>query len=333
MPVINCPITTCAYATDDVEAIIAAAQLNIHALTHQPGARTAVSKQKPPKIDRPTVSRGTTEEEWHTFLKRWDLFKQGTDIAPGQLTTQLWQCCNRDLEEDLFKDIDNVSTLLAAIKRLAVISRATSVRKTELLSLRQDHGQPVRTFAAKVKGKAQICAFTKKCSATGCTQEIDYTDDIVKYVVISGISDEEIKKDILGHADLDTRSLNDTISLIENKEMAARAMSSPITTTDISIAPLHSSKQKQSKELQAKLALKTKCSTCSKQMQRFKVLRGRVKEFSLCIDCWKAKNPKPTSSDETGGLFDVISTVSTKATPDRALRSVLLKCPLRKPYP
>ena len=134
MPVINCPITTCAYTTDDVEAIIAAAQLNIHALTHQPGANTAVSKQKPPKIGRPTVSRGTTEEEWHTFLKRWDLFKQGTDIPPGQLTTQLWQCCNRDLEDDLFKDIDNVSavaenTLLAAIKRLAVISTATTLRE------------------------------------------------------------------------------------------------------------------------------------------------------------------------------------------------------------
>ena len=303
MPVINCPITTCAYTTDDVEAIIAAAQLNIHTLTHQPGANTAVSKQKPPKIGRPSVSRGTTEEEWHMFLKRWDLFKQGTDIPPGQLTTQLWQCCNRDLEDDLFKDIHNMSavaenTLLAAIKRLAVISTATSVRKTELLSLCQDHGQPVRSFAANVKGKAQICAFTKKCSATGCAQDVDYTDDIVKYVVISRISDETIKKDILGHADLDTRSLNDTISLIKNKEMAARAMSSPGTTTDFSIAPLHSSKQKQSKELQAKLALKTKCATCSKQMQRFKVLRGRVKEFSLCIDCWKAKNPKPTSSDE-----------------------------------
>jgi len=48
-------------------------------------------------------------------------------------------------------------------------------------------------------------------------------------VVISGISDEEIRKEVLGCTDLDRRSLNETISLIENKEMAVRAMSSYVS--------------------------------------------------------------------------------------------------------
>jgi len=51
-----------------------------------------------------------------------------------------------------------------------------------------------------------------------CDQQVDFTDDIVIYVVVSGIADEDIKKDVLGHADLDIRSLNDTISLIENRD-------------------------------------------------------------------------------------------------------------------
>ena len=75
-------------------------------------------------------------------MKRWNLFKRGTDIPNGQVTTQLWQCCETELEDDLFKDIDdiqtvNVQNLMAAMKRLAVISTATSVRKTELLTMRQ----------------------------------------------------------------------------------------------------------------------------------------------------------------------------------------------------
>ena len=70
-----------------------------------------------------------------------------------------------------------------------------------------------------------MCAFAKECSNDNCSQIVDYTESIVKYVVISGIADEEIKKNVLGHADLDSKSLNNTISLIETKEMAARAMS------------------------------------------------------------------------------------------------------------
>ena len=46
------------------------------------------------------------------------------------------------------------TTLLNSIKRTAVISTAESVRKTELLSMQQEHGQSIRSFVAKVKLKA-----------------------------------------------------------------------------------------------------------------------------------------------------------------------------------
>lgn len=68
--------------------------------------------------------------------------------------------------------------------------------------MKQDHGQPVQTFAAKVKGKAQICSLSNQCPNADCRQMVDYTEDIEKYVLISGISDEEIKKDVLS---LDSR--------------------------------------------------------------------------------------------------------------------------------
>ena len=234
------------------------------------------------------------EEEWHTFLQGWDLFKQGTDIPRAQISNQLWQCCHKDLEKDLFKEVTNVSdtdehALLAAIKRLAVISTAASVRKTELLTMHQDHGQPIRSFAANVKGKAQVCAFAKECSNDNCSQIVDYTENIVKYVVISGIADEEIKKNVLGHADLDSKSLNNTISLIETKEMAARAMSIAGCNNDFNMAVHKKVNQKSSKDLDINLATKTNCKTCDKQMLKFTPRKGKIKEFSHCIDCWKAQ--------------------------------------------
>ena len=59
-----------------------------------------------------------------------------------------------------------------------------------------------------------------------CEQEVDYIKDIVKNVINSWICNEKIKKDILGYSKRDDLILNETIFLIESKEMAARAMSS-----------------------------------------------------------------------------------------------------------
>ena len=126
----NCPLPDCTYTTDDVSNAVAAALLNIHVLVH-----TQATKQKPPKVDRPTISRGSTEEDWDTFLKKWDLFKKGTDIPTGQVNTQLWQCCDKELEDDLLKDVsDFTSVNELVIKKLSVISVAASVRRRVLIS-------------------------------------------------------------------------------------------------------------------------------------------------------------------------------------------------------
>ena len=184
MLAINCPILGYEYITEDVDSILPAAQLNTHTFAHQQGENvTASIKQKPLRNERPAVSRISTGEEWHTFLQRWNLFKRGTDIPRKQISNQPSQWFYEGIEEDLFQDITNVSDTDQHVL-LAVISTAASVRKAELLAMRQGHGQPIRSFAAKVKGKAEMCAFGI----------VDYTEDIVKYVVIPGIADEEIKK-------------------------------------------------------------------------------------------------------------------------------------------
>ena len=166
---VQCPFPDCTYETGSTDVGLSTAQLNIHALTHAQARSTVDVRQKPPKIDRPTIDRGMSEEDWNLFVKKWSLFKNGTNIPAGQVTTQLWQCCERQLEADLFQEENDITiiseeSLLKSIKRLAVIKVAASGRRAKLLSLKQDHGQAVRSFAAQVKGKAQTCAFSKICT-------------------------------------------------------------------------------------------------------------------------------------------------------------------------
>ena len=176
-----------------------------------------------------------------------------------------------------------------------------------------------------MKGKAQVCSFSKTCTGQQCDQLIDFTDEIVKYVVVAGIADEEIKKDVLGHVDLDKRSLNDTISLIENKEMAARALSSAFVSNDSSTA-IHQQRAnlKNQKEGDQRLRMKTNCLTCNKTIAKYKMRRGNPKEFTHCITCWQkihqsspSSSDKRTNSNNTGAIFDYVGAINQPSIPKK----------------
>ena len=116
---------------------------------------------------------------------------------------QLFECWDEDLRNVVLKTsptaVDGTEEdLLDLIKQLAVIPVAISVRRTDFLSTQQDHGESVRAFLAKLRGKSATCAYTKKCSLATCTQMNDYTDTIVKDVLVAGLADEDIKKEVLG---------------------------------------------------------------------------------------------------------------------------------------
>ena len=87
---INCPIPDREFVTDDVDAVLAGAQLNIHALIHQQSAGVSEAKKKPPKIYHPSISRTSAEELCNNFFKLWDIFKKGTNVSTGQILNQLW---------------------------------------------------------------------------------------------------------------------------------------------------------------------------------------------------------------------------------------------------
>ena len=83
----------CDYSTKDVEAVIAAALLTVHNSIHAGPASVPVAhnQQKAPKLVRPTVSRGSSEETWNAFSARWDIFKAGTQLTAAETTQQLFQ--------------------------------------------------------------------------------------------------------------------------------------------------------------------------------------------------------------------------------------------------
>lgn len=294
MPAIGCPYPDCTFVTDDVDAVVAAALLTIHNNTHVnsgPTTAQADTRQKAPKIDRPSVTQGSTEENWNAFLARWNMFKRGTRLTVGETIQQLFQCCDGDLGDNILRSNPDAirgteDELLAAIKRLAVTPVAISVRRSDLLSIKQDHGENVRSFYARINGKAATCAYLMNCPSNDCNSQVDFTDEIVKDVLISGLSDDDIRKDVLGWSDLDVKTVKDTVTFIESKEMARDALNKQIQHASIA---------------QNDKTGKRKCKNCNTEIDKFTYNKRQRKMIAvtLCLPCWKLANPRKGQQSTT----------------------------------
>ena len=120
------------------------------------------------------------------------------------------------------------------INQLAVIPVSVVVRRSDFLSTIQDLTENNRSFATRLKGKTSPCYYICICLKDGCNQEIDFTDIIQKDVMVTGLADEEIHKEVLGWGSLDDEEVSETIGFIEAKEIARDAMTQPAITVSVS---------------------------------------------------------------------------------------------------
>ena len=81
--------------------------------------------------------------------------------------------------------------------------------------MRQNNGEAIRAFAARVKGHAHVCEYFTKCH--DCEKTISYADTVVRDVLILGIADQDIQLELLGNVYQDM-SLKNVIKYIEVKE-------------------------------------------------------------------------------------------------------------------
>ena len=101
------------------------------------------------------------------------------------------------LEMTLIRGNPNIVTnlnehqLLHAIKRLVVIPVAIIVHCSDLLFIPQCHGERIHTFFAQIKEKAATCAHIVDCPQPTSHQSVDFTDLIVKDVLICGLAENE----------------------------------------------------------------------------------------------------------------------------------------------
>ncbi len=229
MTTVTCPSPGCGEVITEDDGAVRAVLLQHHLQVAHP----LPSRPRPPQLPTPKIEGQVTVERFEEFSREWTQFKHSTGLEQDKVVTFLVNCCASDLRTDIQSAVPGLTAkpeaeVLATIRLHAVLSRAKCSLMTDLLSARQDEAEPVRKFYARINQSARSCDLAVQCPEIGCARHakpyVDYTDQIVKHVILNGLYDVEIRRDVLSTAGLDDKSLTDTIALIEDKETAARSV-------------------------------------------------------------------------------------------------------------
>ena len=292
MVIVSCPAAGCSYKTDDLPAELLTHLLAIHAHEH---SQTQVSASRGPKLIRPTIVIEVNEETWNNFVRRWETFKLGSGINEQSAPVQLFQCASEALGDLLLKSdprltLKPTTDVLRIMQSLAVIPVARGVSRAELFQMSQSNDEPIRTFAARVRGKAETCGFSTSANCQcGKIVQADYTEEVIRDVLLAGISDLDIRREALSMPGIQEKSTNDVVSIIESREMARNA--TPLS----SVSAMSSYRRVKQTRPDSNTSKTVPCPECQKPYSQFREKPGggtNKTPYKLCIDCWRSSKRK-----------------------------------------
>ena len=288
MVVVRCSVTGCTYQTADEEPPIVAVLLQLHLTEHSPMNSTTSA----PKLERPQVETGVNEEAWNAFVLRWEAYKAGSHISAKDASIQLFQCAGENLANVMLRSNRCITTqpvheVLSAMRKLAVIPVARGVTRAELLRMNQSNDESFRLFAARVRGKAETCGFITDEGS------VDYTEEVIRDVMLSGIRDLEIRREALSTEGLQGKRVNDIISFVESREMASHAVSPCSDVGSLTLTAMSSfkrAKAKPSSPQEDKRSRTATCPGCGEMFHLFKLSkRGwNRRPYANCLQCWRS---------------------------------------------
>ena len=341
---LQCGVPDCPFRTGEVAETVAVALLNNHNLAHTLTATNdanAAARPKGPKLDRPRIDMGVDGETWNTFERRWDNFRRGSGIDNASASLQLFQCATDSLGDALLKTDPTVTSrpiadVMAAMKSLAIIPISRGVKRAELFAMQQSSDEVFRAFSARVRGKAETCAFAiaSRCQC-GRDNVVNYTDESIRDVLLTGIADMDIRREAMGVEGTQLLTVNDVIGFVEGREMARNALPSTMNSA-ISTFKRASSQRQEGKQrptttkdhqpTPAERAKRSACPDCGQAFFLFSVTsRGwNKKAHERCKDCYLAhrrthrderrNSVQPASANLVGVKHEPFSQISAITT-------------------
>ena len=190
------------------------------------GAGGGVVKTHLSKIPRPEISGGSSQEDFRQFKVKWGQYvRSSNETDDVKLRDQLLQCPDADLAKAVHRAlgmrVENITVvdLLKEIETLAVIKQSNHVNILAMMKSKQERDEPVRQFAARLRGLAAVCDLAALCT---CGNTVSMVDKWVLMTLINGLHDEDTQQAVLSK--VEEMNLADTIVFVEAREVGKHSV-------------------------------------------------------------------------------------------------------------
>ena len=185
------------------------------------------SKGRLPKIERPKLMENCTQQDFAFFKTEWNAYSTSAGIQPENIMKdQLLQCAETPLRKVIHMSMGSrlanisIADLMTEMEKAAVEKQSDMLNEVKLMEAKQERGEPVRKYLARLRGLADICKLSVECLS--CHETASYVDRIIITTLVKGLVDNETKGEILSKVQL--LSLEDTIAFVEASEKGQRSL-------------------------------------------------------------------------------------------------------------
>lgn len=192
--------------------------------------------------DRPVIDFESTETDWEIFKEDWSRYKQMSMLLEiNDIRNELRAACSKEVNRMLFSFIGpgvlknaNEAELLDFIKLVSVRSVHKEVHRQDFKVMKQEDGETITRFTARLKAKAMQCKFSTQCDVASCVSKCSYADEMISSQLISGVRNNEHRGKILAEMEeLETlQKLIDRLLALECTQKASGKFYETPTTSD-----------------------------------------------------------------------------------------------------
>ena len=215
-------------------------------LQHSVNPRPDRNKAKP---ERPVIKQNSSDGDWQLYKDSWRRYKAMCRLTdPADIRNELRCTCSHEVNQLLFDlvgptilDACTEAQLLDHIKAVAVQGSHKEVHRQKFQAIKQEEGQNVTSYLAKLKSQAKLCDFNMECS--GCNQPVSYSTNMVSGQLIAGLHNTDHQARVLAEAATLTtlQSKFDRLVSLETTDLATKRLNmtvSPGLSTSSSSSPL-----------------------------------------------------------------------------------------------
>ena len=159
---------------------------------------------KSKKPDRPVINADIDDREWALFLDTWSRYKGWIGVTDAsKIRMELRAACSTEVNKMLFEFVGPATLdecteddLLNHIKSIAVKQVHHEVHQMNFHLMRQDEGESISRYTARLKAQACLCKFEVPSGTT----TISYADQMVAQRLVSGLHNRDHQRKVLAEA-------------------------------------------------------------------------------------------------------------------------------------